>query len=100
MSIKNHHIAIVLEVLLQELHYGFTNEQEEIQYDPYKAIEKSLLLYIANDPSMKDKIFSLLSEIKPLSGKSIDKILENNYDKKVILKFIKELKTHIISLTT
>lgn len=95
MPIKTYHVSIALEALLNAIDYSFTYEQEKIEQDPYSAIETALLHYTLENPHIKNKTMNLLLEIKSLSRKNIFKILENEDDKRLILKSIKELKSYI-----
>ena len=94
MPVKAYHVSIALEVLLNAIDYSITYKQEEIENDPYSAIEIALLHYIAEKPSIESKALNLLLEIKSLSRKNIVEILENEDDKKLLLKSIKKLKSY------
>ena len=95
MPVKAYHVSIALEVLLNAIDYSITYEQAEIERDPYSAIETALLHYTVENPNIKSKALNLLLKIKPLSRKNIVEILENEDDKNLILKSIKELKSYI-----
>lgn len=92
MSIQAFQISLKLEILLHKIHPAFKDKQEEIRCDPYSAIEKALSFYIADNPSIKNELLNLLSDFNSFSGKSVDKILENDGEKKMFLESIKNLK--------